>query len=1344
MPRFSNAPEAMEHERAAQEVSPENSPGHPANAPVPDESPEPQSTPTASDESAGSTGDRTAERVREAMNQQGVSSTTENGVIVSRDSNGYVTVRNADSSSDGYGSKATYRSDGSVLRGNGGEAASAHSAEALAASPDTLVLATDGSLYSISSDNRVQRHENGHTYTISDEALLDSVRNAANSGDVSGISGITNSGIAAGVWGPGETGGSPTTHNVNDLNAAEAMASDAGYFREQIDDLPADPLERAIFLEQMAARARTVSGKWDAANVNVGFADDAGNPVDPKEYFLAVARRLDTFAAENREIGRSNRAGADAVAAFMAADAAASPLGIAPQPTDPEEVDRRGPTAAYIEAEGNLAATISNYERLATEWAGRAENDLVQVPLDGPGPSRTISPSEYFRMEADRRRRDLAGVSGDRRDAEQRADAVRAGITEFKADDAAIAGVLSREPQPSDPEEIDRRGTFGAYEEAQGNLRFAIGNNNDLVDKWRASPLNDVLQIPVTGEDGAVSMVTPARYFEMRQNALTQGLADVTGERLDLESSHRAAMAIPDESAIEHQAPRTRYFLPSYAGMDMPDGSSTLRELTGQQYADLLDENAEMKQQDEREIDLIRGNLRANIDKSEVGGLLSRASSAPNGRGVTSPITAALEERQIELERGNYATIDKVKETMPNSTDAEIKERVLIETVLDLQAWGIFDKPGSAQLESHLRDRGFSPNEAERYKEQAVSNGWATRVDLYLTAAGAGGGHMLSGVGRSIASKIPLGRVLGKVNPRWTRGTVGSGVEEIGEELGENIGQGIYTGDPVAVFLDPSTYVQSGASIVGSSLVEADGSVRPRPDSSQTAASGRGTTPQPFGTYQPAVITEGNRLLDQRAATRQELEAYFTSGPSSGVSPKMFSTRGRALARRLNELDTKIANFRDANRGLVIGYTGGGAAVSDSWTMTESGLTVINPADIQTVLPGAGRPALLSPGDSRFIVQTPRPAEYDPRRSTIATLSSGLVTIRPPSETSVPTQTQTQGDGRTSPQAPPGTTPPPGATPPSATPSDTSSPQTKSSPSATSTSTTTPRITPTPESERSPGRRPDGLAQPTTTTTPGSTPDYSPNAARMSSPNIALPTTSSPTVASIQTTGLAPSIRPNPTVTPAPATTPTVGPAPKPTPENTQPTEPEPEPTSTEPEPEPEPKPTTPKRTPTRSPSRTDDSPTRVVEPVKDAEGNTLYPQELQYVTHNLHTVSLVTGEEISRPLSRTNLNTFKVTRRGKEKLGGREVQGPNIDINHEGGTVSARQVPERSRPSVFRRDDAPPPAPAAADEFAYLDTPAPVMGSRARRRRRGRRREEEDLPTYDGGDITINVDSLL
>lgn len=131
MPRFSNAREAMEHERAAQEVSPENSPGHPANAPVPDESPEPQSTPAASDESTGSTGDRTAERVREAMNQKGASSTTENGVIVARDSNGYVTVRNADSSSDGYGSQVTFRSDGSVFGGNGGDASSPHSAEAL-------------------------------------------------------------------------------------------------------------------------------------------------------------------------------------------------------------------------------------------------------------------------------------------------------------------------------------------------------------------------------------------------------------------------------------------------------------------------------------------------------------------------------------------------------------------------------------------------------------------------------------------------------------------------------------------------------------------------------------------------------------------------------------------------------------------------------------------------------------------------------------------------------------------------------------------------------------------------------------------------------------------------------------------------------------------------------------------------------------------------------------------------------------------------------------------------------------------------------------------------------------
>ena len=59
--------------------------------------------------------------------------------------------------------------------------------------------------------------------------------------------------------------------------------------------------------------------------------------------------------------------------------------------------------------------------------------------------------------------------------------------------------------------------------------------------------------------------------------------------------------------------------------------------------------------------------------------------------------------------------------------------------------------------------------------------------------------------------------------------------------------------------------------------------------------------------------------------------------------------------------------------------------------------------------------------------------------------------------------------------------------------------------------------------------------------------------------------------------------------------------------------------------------------------------------------------------------------------------------------------------------------------PAVFRRADAPA-TPAKADEFAYLDTPAGTMGSRARRRRR---RDEDKPAAYNGGELVINMDEL-
>ena len=93
-------------------VSPENSPGHPANAPT--GSTGSGSTGTGTTDNSDDIGrNRLAERVAEALNSQGMTHTEENNVAVSRGSNGYVVVRTL-----GGGGSALYRADGSMVRGN--------------------------------------------------------------------------------------------------------------------------------------------------------------------------------------------------------------------------------------------------------------------------------------------------------------------------------------------------------------------------------------------------------------------------------------------------------------------------------------------------------------------------------------------------------------------------------------------------------------------------------------------------------------------------------------------------------------------------------------------------------------------------------------------------------------------------------------------------------------------------------------------------------------------------------------------------------------------------------------------------------------------------------------------------------------------------------------------------------------------------------------------------------------------------------------------------------------------------------------------------------------------------
>ena len=122
-------------------VSPENSPGHPANAPgsTGGNGVSPENSPGHPANAPGSTG--------------GTSTTEEESES---------TTSGAEKTGGG-----TTTTGGDDNKGSG----------------PTHVVATDGTTYQVAGDGTVTKEENGHTYTISDEALLDSVRGAAGSGD---------------------------------------------------------------------------------------------------------------------------------------------------------------------------------------------------------------------------------------------------------------------------------------------------------------------------------------------------------------------------------------------------------------------------------------------------------------------------------------------------------------------------------------------------------------------------------------------------------------------------------------------------------------------------------------------------------------------------------------------------------------------------------------------------------------------------------------------------------------------------------------------------------------------------------------------------------------------------------------------------------------------------------------------------------------------------------------------------------------------------------------------------------------------------------------------------------
>ena len=264
--------------------------------------------------------------------------------------------------------------------------------------------------YTVADDGTVSYTEGEHTYTVSDDALAQGVREAAITGDASGLSSVDQVTVSTGDGGPvvaanynvgGETSG--PNAGLGDRFNADRAAIDA---RVTATNAIEDPAERAEALAALASDVRDLQEQWTGADTQGGtLSVDHDNDPDTPRVPMTVSEWWGDYAAGITASGGANR---DAAERSAASEAAVADFNAAVAP-------------------GVLSP--ADYARLAEEWRNRADNHLVSVPVDDPalaegGGVVHQTPSGYFaRLSADpsiiaaeeqreRERRILPGETG--------------------------------------------------------------------------------------------------------------------------------------------------------------------------------------------------------------------------------------------------------------------------------------------------------------------------------------------------------------------------------------------------------------------------------------------------------------------------------------------------------------------------------------------------------------------------------------------------------------------------------------------------------------------------------------------------------------------------------------------------------------------------------------------------------------------------------------------------------------------------------------------------------------------------------------------------------------------
>ena len=873
----------------------------------------------------GSTGvdSRLAVRVAEALNSETMSSFTKDGIIVSRDSNGYVSVRDA----SGAGS-AIYRRDGTILKAD---------IPGLAVSRQELQRA---GMQSAPVGDPSQRTANAFNFgrvALADkdwfQQQFDDLPEelGARAARLDELAAIARSNTTK--WPPNTSGwvlkdgdGKQVTPQQFFLDLADRIASSAEANRRELgrvesvnqaiqDYLAADQAAQSPlgqtgvsdldemgyygfsgdFLEvegdlaAVAGNYRKLAAEWserpDNELVGIPVIRPAGDSatIDPADYFRQQANRYGWHlgkATDARQQDESKiEAFSSAVSAFKQDDERAASLADGDEGvSDLDEFDPDGPFRAHAMAEGDLAASIGEYKRLEQKYQDSPANQL-KIPYRGG----TMTPGEYFAIRRAELEQQFADVSNERVDLQRLATTPK-GDLQLPAEDAIF------EHQAEDAR-------YWGIETPDG---------------------------PGISASERLRELTPSQYgahyaqnFRAREQAAAENLKQIDLIRGDLEQP----LTVEDVNALRDRMAR-EFAVPS----------STRRD-------------------HER-----------------------------------TPAWDAIESRQRNFQLGEVVTVDSVTQANPDLGPDEVKDRVLYEAILDHSAKDFQDKTGVIELSNLLRNRGFNPIDAHKYAHKAVQEGWTSYVDAVATAGAIGGGYLGNLVvvpvvsrhaGRIVPGVVrePLSRLTGKTNPRLTTGVGRAALEESGEEFGEIAGDVIFTaattGNPYGVLIDPSTYLYALGSIGFSSVAEADPGHRPRAAHDTFAADGSQgpvtqqqiAANQPFGNYDPTVIAQGNRMLDLQAMTMPQYHQTMNQPTPEGVDPTLWNARGRSMGRYLDRLQTDISSIRTKHPGMVVGYSGGGSSI------TESGLAVVDAPKIEVMNLGlTSEPAFLSPGDARFMV----------------------------------------------------------------------------------------------------------------------------------------------------------------------------------------------------------------------------------------------------------------------------------------------------------------------------------------------------------------------------------------